>query len=35
MENLPKGSYQLSVSLTHADGEETVETRDVGVGVGL
>jgi hypothetical protein len=29
-----RGSYEVGVSLTDADAE-TVETRDVGVGVGL
>ena len=35
LHNLPAGSYQVTVTLTDADGNRTSDSREVGVGGGL
>jgi hypothetical protein len=35
LQNLPKGAYQVTVTLTDADGRQTRDSRQVGVGVGF
>jgi hypothetical protein len=35
LHNLPAGSYQVTVTLTDADGQRTSDSREVGVGGGL
>ena len=35
LQNLPAGSYQVTVTLTDADGNRTSDSREVGVGGGL